>query len=349
MPVPAGGNGAGGTMAEGGAPDGPAPGSGSLGIEPANVLWTAVRYYTGGTPSNRTSGPAQGPTTNVVVHNDGATAVEVTLGLEGAQAEFFELLEPTTPTMVAAGQDLTASIRVVTADSQLGPAPAQDDGATVLHADLVASAGDVTVSSPFYGLVLTYVELEPTFGQILDAFPYDSDIGNALRTDANPNPGTLPGVEAGTDEVSAQRFTRADSAQPVTFTPIARFSPPGQVPFGYYAPGDPNSSTEVGAMAMQNDSHTNDKSRMLEPPLASGSTEFEPSLEPFGIFMEPEGVSPIYSEDAQNSDGQHRVKVFQLRELDGTAIPNTYLVGGEEASNGDYQDYVFVLSNVQPQ
>jgi hypothetical protein len=132
----------------------------------------------------------------------------------------------------------------------------------------------------------------------------------------------------------------------VTYLPIARFSPPGEVPFGYYTAGNPGASTQVGTMARQTDAHTNDKSRMLEPPLANGGSEFDPGDGAFGIYMDPEDVSPIYSEDNQNSDGQHRVKVFQLRELDGTAIANTYLVGGEEASNGDYQDYVFVLGNV---
>jgi hypothetical protein len=325
------------------------PGNGSLSVDPDDLLWTAVRYYTGSTPSSRTSGPALGPTERLTVHNDGAAATEVSVSLGGANADLFEILEPSGPTMVAAGESLTVSVRIITEDSALGPAPAQDDGATVLHADLEATAGDVTVSSTFYALVLTYVELEPTFGQILDAFPYDSDIGTALRTDANPNPSTLPGVEAGTDEVAAPSFTRAVASDPVTFTPIARFSPSGEVPFGYYTPGNPNASTEVGAMAMQSDPNTNDKSRMLEPPLARGGTEYEPSTEPFGIFMKPEGVSPIYSEDDENSDGQHRIKVFQLRELDGTPIANTYLLGGEEASNGDYQDYVFVLGNVKPQ
>jgi hypothetical protein len=42
----------------------------------------------------------------------------------------------------------------------------------------------------------------------------------------------------------------------------------------------------------------------------------------------------------------HRVKVFPLADATGTAIPQSYLVAVEEASNGDYQDYVFVLSNV---
>jgi hypothetical protein len=29
-------------------------------------------------------------------------------------------------------------------------------------------------------------------------------------------------------------------------------------------------------------------------------------------------------------------------------VPGSFLIGGEEAKNGDYQDYVFVLTNVKP-
>jgi hypothetical protein len=313
------------------------------------ALWTAVRHYNGGTPSNRTSGPENGPTRDFVARNDGSEALSIDVALTGPDADRFEILEPAAfPVQVDPGAELNLSVRVITEDSALGPAPAQDDGATVLEAELVATAGATEASLRFYGLVLTYVELEPTFGQILDAFPYDANVG-AAQNDANPNPGTLPGVEAGTDEVGAQRLRRVDAGQPVTLVPIARFSPPGELPFGYYSPGNPGQATEVGVMSRETDPHTNDKSRMLEPPLARGSTEFDPGDGAFSLFMEPEGASPIYGEDAENSDGQHRVKVFVLHDGGGAAIPNTYLVGGEEASNGDYQDYVFVISNVEPE
>ena len=101
-------------------------------------------------------------------------------------------------------------------------------------------------------------------------------------------------------------------------------------------------------MAEQADVHTNSKSRMLEPPLASGSISFEPSVAKFGIWMAPAGVGLLTSDDANGFDGQHRVRSWTLRDAAGAAIPGSYLVGGEEAANGDYQDYVFVLTNVKP-
>jgi hypothetical protein len=351
-----GGDGGSGVMAGSGGMDSPGGTSGSggggggsatLAFASSRALWTGVRYYTGSTPSNRTSGPMLGPTSIFRLHNGGSSAVPFELQVTGEDAEFFEITAPAAASgMLGPGADLDVTVRLVTASSRLAAAPAQDDGATVLRASLAASAGASPVS--FYALVLTYVELEPTFGQILDAFPeWKSNLPASIRNDANPNPGTLPGVQAGTDEVAASTFTRANAGMPVELRPIARFSPPGQVPFGWHAPGNAAMRTTVGTMAEMNDPHTNDKSRLLLPPLASGGTTFEPSGA-FSIFMEPSGVGTLSSDDAEGFDGAHRIKIWKLRDADDTVIPNAYLVGGEGAANGDYQDYVFVLTNVIP-
>jgi hypothetical protein len=42
----------------------------------------------------------------------------------------------------------------------------------------------------------------------------------------------------------------------------------------------------------------------------------------------------------------HRFRVYPLKDRAGIAIENSYLIGCEEASNSDYQDYVFVVSGV---
>ncbi len=42
------------------------------------------------------------------------------------------------------------------------------------------------------------------------------------------------------------------------------------------------------------------------------------------------------------------VRTYPLKDRAGVAIANAYLVCFEEAANGDYQDYVFTLSNVTP-
>jgi hypothetical protein len=45
---------------------------------------------------------------------------------------------------------------------------------------------------------------------------------------------------------------------------------------------------------------------------------------------------------------QHRVRVWPLADRAGAPMTGSYLLGCEEATNGDYRDYLFVLSNVKP-
>jgi hypothetical protein len=314
-------------------------------------LWTGVRYYTGSTPSGRTSGPKAPPEKTFKLHNASSNALALTLSLTGADAAKFKILVPATPQLdLAAGADAEVRLSIVTDNAVLSPAPAQNDGATVLDASLDIAGGDEKVSVRNYALVLTYAELEPTFGQILKACPeWTSNLPSWLPNSANPNPGTpLPGVVAGTDEVAAPAFERAEATKPVTLRPLGRFSPSGLVPFGWYEPSKIAGRTTAGALAMESDPQTNDKARMLDPPLANGSISFEPSVAKFGIWMAPAGVGLLTSNDADGFDGQHRVRAFALRDAQGAVVPDSFLIGGEEAKNGDYQDYVFVLTNVKP-
>jgi hypothetical protein len=345
--LPSGGGGA----ASGAAGEGSA---GSQSVEllvgPAEGLWTAVRYYDSATPSNRTSGPKAAPEKVFNVRNAASAAVSLAVALVGRDAARFKLVSPANGKLdVPAGGQAEVRLSLTTANAELGPAPAQNDGATVLSASLELTAESRKIAIRNYALVLTYAELEPTFGQILRAFPHwTSKLPSWLPDNANPNPGKLPGVVAGTDEVAANAFERLDASKPVTLRAIARFSPPGLVPFGWYEPAKPANRITVATLAEQPDAQTNDKSRLLEPPLGSGALLFEPTTSKFGIWMMPAGVGLLASEDSASFDGQHRVRAWTLRDAQGAVLPGTFLLGGEEANNGDYQDYVFVLGNVKP-
>lgn len=175
----------------------------------------------------------------------------------------------------------------------------------------------------------------------------------------------LPGFEPNTDEVVAPRFVKAGTGA-VTMTVAARFSPVGELPYGYYTPGNATARTTVGTMAMSPtmmpDLQTSSKARMVYPPLAAGSmTTFDPGAAPFAIWIYSdqktqhfqEGGTASngdydYSEDALNSPANvHRIRSYPLKDATGAVVPQTYLLAVEEAANGDYQDYVFVLGNVK--
>jgi hypothetical protein len=230
-----------------------------------------------------------------------------------------------------------------------------------------------------YGLLLVQYNYEPTLGQIITTLGYDLNVGQA-QNDWNPNTSmlaaNLPGLEANTDEIAAPLFVKASATASVTMNVVARFSPIGVLPYGWY----PSISTTptsnetlvagavtVGTMSMVTDPQTSNKARMVNPPLASGSaTTFDPGSTPFGIWVYSDQFSETWSEggnavngnydygqDAWNTDNAantptvvHRFKVYPLKDATGTLIPQSYMLAVEEAANGDYQDYVFVLGNV---
>ncbi|HMC94972.1 MAG TPA: hypothetical protein VKO16_09410, partial [Polyangia bacterium] len=129
------------------------------------------------------------------------------------------------------------------------------------------------------------------------------------------------------------------------------------------SPFSPSSTTAV-------DWNTSNYSEQVLPPLKTGSvgTTFDPGASPFGIWCFTDqrsvgGISSIgvptpnpangdyvYSEDALNIDvaHSHRLRVYPLKDRAGVLVPHAYLLGWEEASNGDYQDFVFLLENASP-
>jgi hypothetical protein len=59
----------------------------------------------------------------------------------------------------------------------------------------------------------------------------------------------------------------------------------------------------------------------------------------------------VYSEDALNTwdAGKQKHLVYPLLDITGAVVPNAYLVGTEEATNNDFQDYLYIIRNVKPQ
>jgi hypothetical protein len=176
---------------------------------------------------------------------------------------------------------------------------------------------------------------EPPLAQIVEALGYAIDVGGktlVLGTGANPIG----------DEVRAQRFRRATPGV-VTLRPVARYSPDEPIPYGYYTrPGAAPITTKVGTMRMGQE-------QTLLPGIEPGSlSDFDPGDAPFGLYGMA-GSRTTYTEDALNTVGPaHAVRSYPLKDRAGRPIANAYLVGFEEAANGDYNDYVFVLGNVMP-
>ena len=297
------------------------------------------------------------------LHNAGTTSVKVNaIALSGTDAALFEVSQPSTfPTTVAPSADLAVTIELSTTTASLPKAPTNKDlGSVLVTANLTATLDFGSATAAVYGLALTQANYEPTLGQILTTLGYTLNVGKAQNNwnpNSSMNAANLPGVETSTDEVAASRFIKAGVGN-VELVLLARFSPFGALPFGWYTrtAGCPTGCTTVGTMAMQPDAQTSDKARMVNPPQgASSIATFDPGSTPFGLWVYSDqktqkfdhGGSMAngdwdYSQDALNTPANaHRFKSYPLKD-----IAHAYLIAIEEAGNGDYQDYVFLISNV---
>ena len=157
--------------------------------------------------------------------------------------------------------------------------------------------------------------------------------------------GTGPGAIG--DEVLSPLFVKA-SPGVVTMTPVARYSPDALLDFGYYTKtGTTPIRQKVGTIKL-------DQEQTLNPQLTTtAAPTFDPGAATFGFYSGPTSFANFnfYSEDSLNPPPvplRHAMRIYPLKNRSGQPVANSYLVCMEPASNGDYQDYVYVVSNIRP-
>ena len=179
-------------------------------------------------------------------------------------------------------------------------------------------------------------DMEPPLSQVIDALGYHMNVGGPPLVI-----GTGPALVG--DEVLAPTFVRANPG-PVAVDPVARYSPEGSAPYGYFrvdtAPKSKPKLESLGQLAAT-------QFQTLNPDAeGEGQISFDPGPAPFGLYVQS-GKKTLFSDASLNKGPtKHVTRVFPLKSRNDETIPNAYLVAFEEATNGDYQDYVFVIWNV---
>jgi hypothetical protein len=301
--------GAGGTGGAGGAVVEP-----GLVVTPNELVFGAVQQV-------------QSPAQTLTLKNPSSVAVELgsaVIDPAAAGSATFELVSgPQANSEIAAGASVMVQIRF------------RPSGVNTFQSKLL-----VETTSPakklevgLYGLGTKGLEgeNEPFLKPVLDTLGFDINVGGpGLLSTTTPLVG---------DEVTAPRFKAASTAD-IELIPIARYSPQEPIPYGYYSAA---TETVVGTIS-------SDQYQALHPTTDQGSKlSFPPPAGEFGIFTTSK-THKSYSEDSKNAANatKHAVRTYPLKDRTGKAIPSSYLVCFEEAANGDYQDYVFTLSNVVP-
>ncbi len=195
---------------------------------------------------------------------------------------------------------------------------------------------DSTLEVGLYGLAAAgeQGENEPALQDIVNTLGYPVDVGGSALE--------LGSSESAIGSESLIPLFKKAGSGPVTLSLVGRYGPDETMPFGYFTlKGSAPNRTEVARVSAE-------ESQKLLPSLESGSDTFDPGSTTFGIYAQA-GGNYQYSLDTLNTSTiKHAVRVYPLLDRQGNSVPNSYLLGVEEAQNADYQDAVFVLSNVVP-
>lgn len=185
-------------------------------------------------------------------------------------------------------------------------------------------------------------ENESPLAEVVTALGYTTDVGwTTLPNHLRPE---LQG-----EELAPAMFKKANNGQ-MEMIPVARYSPDFLLNFGYYTNHD--DAPEITEVGVLDTAGAYPEHQILFPGLSVGSTTFDPGEEAFGFYA----TSPshtIYSEDMwnikyHNDHAAHAMRIYPVRDRDGNLIADSYLICMEEAANGDYNDYVFLLTNAKP-
>ncbi|NJO01232.1 MAG: hypothetical protein HC880_05605 [Bacteroidia bacterium] len=296
----------------------------SLTAAPSELIFSAV--------NGNTSDPR-----SVRISNTGAAPVNIT-SLNFGGPHFSVTSTHTFPISVDAGAFVDVQITFTPQVTVVGPL---EDQLTVVDNDAV----NPDLQIDLYGLSLKGYTggNEPPLQDVVRTLGYGIFVGWS-----NLAVGTSKTLQG--EEVFVQTFEKAGSGS-VEITPVARFSPSEDLPFGYYIPNGSLAPPRTNLDAIKTGFFN---AQRLLPSTTSGaaSTQFNPGSQKFGFFVEsPDQFMRVtYTEDALNAPSgvERRVRTYALRDREGELVANSFLICFEDADNGDYQDYMFVIRNVRP-
>jgi hypothetical protein len=270
----------------------------------------------------------------IIYKNTNEQLNNVSVSMEGVNADFFKL-ESTIPTKIDTNQSLIFLVSFHPKVNFIG----------IVQAKLILKYNNNSkIIFPLRGLSTKALEgkNEPPLAEVVNALGYKTNLGwTSLGNHTKPD---LQG-----EEIAVSMFKKAGSGS-VDMIPVARYSPPFELPFGYYTVGDSIPKLyEVGILA---NSESYPEHQTLFPAVKNGSNNFDPNYEVFGFYT----TSPshdAFSEDIWNAKlfkehVAHACRIYPVKDDSEQILENQYLVCFEEAKNGDYQDYVFLVRNIKP-
>ena len=288
---------------------------------------------------NDVQGGAASAAKTVTISNTGNANLTInSLTISGTNAnQFLITSKPTLPVTLAAGSSTTVGIA-------FNPTTIGPKGGSLQIKSNDPDTSVATVNVRGLGTNGLGGGNEPSLQWILDTCEIPIKVG-----DPDPTNNSLPTTKPLGDEVILPQFEKAGTGT-VTIEPIAVFGPQSSsgivTRFGYYSSGNASSKKQLFTVSNAN-------YQSLRPSV-SGSRSFDPGTSNFSFYS----IWPffnnrnVYGEDQLNRFTgaiPHHVRVYRLKDLNGTVVPNAYIVATEENTSGfDYQDIVVIVRNVKP-
>jgi hypothetical protein len=155
-------------------------------------------------------------------------------------------------------------------------------------------------------------------------------------------------VQAVGEEVLSPYWLRANTNRPVSVRMIASFHSQGDpVVLRHHNKGSTTTTTLFTSAGEDAQTLFPQNSALTGP--AQGT--FTPGSTPFGFRVDNEWSDPTRNVQEQPGGGYgHHLRFFPLRNTDGNLIPDTYLlIMDYEGINYDYNDNIYIISNVRPE
>ncbi|NAS11526.1 T9SS type A sorting domain-containing protein [Poritiphilus flavus] len=309
---------------------------------------TLLRADTPATPGPRIAGVPDELIFEITTNGDGqntdAKTVEITnsgteilnitdVSITGTFANQFDPVSPSGGTSLNPGESI---IYTVTYAPDL-------DGSNLGYQDASLTITSNGIFNPVFDVGLFGLKKvgyegveEPILQDIADVLGVSVNVGwTTLTTSTDP-------IIMG-DEIFAQNWVAANQGL-VNITPVGRYSPAEPLPFGWFTSDGSVVTNEVGILA-----DGLDNAQTLFPPVSSGTTSFDPLTETFGIYVESANFGGFkYTQDDLNTGIAHRARTYPAKDRDGNLLDNTYFIAFEDSTDGDYNDYIFLLENATP-
>ena len=183
---------------------------------------------------------------------------------------------------------------------------------------------------------------EPPLQEVLDSLGAGVDAGGKKLSLSTKE-------ETIGDSIAVSRFQPVKGSS-VRMTPLARYSPPGVTPFGLIIGEGEQLRLEVLGELANTTKERPDAHQSVRPPLSDGKSVVIVTKPPeqFGLFLDAHKYTSLtFPGKSKGAKIKHTARIYPVKAFQGKAVKDAYIVGFEEASNGDYQDAVFLIEGVK--